>query len=147
MVDTSSFITASSTNTLTNKTIDADDNTISDLTTSNFKSGTIVTSVGSTGADTSIPTEKAVRSAITSATSGMVTKIAVNNTSLTATGGQCTWTITNSLGTADVSISVYEVSSGEEVGTENTASSSTITIKINSASNIAADTYRAVIIG
>jgi len=72
-IDTSSFITASSTDTLTNKTIDADDNTISDLATGNFKSGVIVTSVGSTGADTSIPTEKAVRSAITSATSGMVT--------------------------------------------------------------------------
>lgn len=33
--------------TLTNKTIDADDNTISDLTTSNFKSGEIVTSASS----------------------------------------------------------------------------------------------------
>lgn len=34
-----------STQTLTNKTIDADDNTISDLTTSNFKSGEIISSV------------------------------------------------------------------------------------------------------
>ena len=54
------------TQTLTNKTIDADDNTISDLTTSNFKSGTIVTTVGpasGTGAatDTELATSKAVR--------------------------------------------------------------------------------------
>lgn len=71
--ESSDIVRLNATQTLTNKTIDADDNTISDLATGNFKSGVIVTSVGSTGADTSLPTEKAVRSAITTATSGMVT--------------------------------------------------------------------------
>ncbi len=49
--------------TLTNKTIDADDNTISDLTTTNFKSGTVATTVAaaSSAADTKLPSEKAVR--------------------------------------------------------------------------------------
>lgn len=145
--EASDIVRLSATQTLTNKTIDADDNTIQDLGTSNFKSGVIVTSVGSTGADTSIPTEKAVRSAITTATSGVTKKLTANNTSLTASSGQCTWTISNTLATADVSISVYEVSSGTEVYTENTVSSSTITIKINSSSNISANTYKAVIIG
>lgn len=74
-------------------------------------------------------------------------KIAANNGALTASSGQCTWTISNSIGTADVSVNVYEISTGAEVYTENTVGSSTITIKINSASNISADTYRAVIIG
>lgn len=69
----SNALTADGTATLTNKTIDADNNTIQDLTTSNFKTGTVVTSVGATGSDSALPSEKAVRSAITTATSGMVT--------------------------------------------------------------------------
>lgn len=55
--------------TLTNKTIDADDNTISDLTTTNFKSGTVVTSIGdaegaNAATNTELPTALAVRNAI-----------------------------------------------------------------------------------
>ena len=79
--------------------------------------------------------------------SGMTKKFAVQNSALTATGGVCTWSITNSLGTRDVGVHVYEVSSGDEVTTSVTATSGTITVKINSASNIAANTYRAVVIG
>ncbi len=71
--EASDIVRLNATQTLTNKTIDADDNTIQDLATGNFKSGVIVTSVGATGADTSLPTEKAVRSAITTATTNMVT--------------------------------------------------------------------------
>ena len=80
-------------------------------------------------------------------TSGMAKKFAVQNSSLTASGGVCTWSITNSLGTADVGVHVYEVSTGDEVMCAVNVAAGTITIKINSASNIAADTYRAVIIG
>ena len=79
--------------------------------------------------------------------SGMTKKIAENNTSLTASSGVCTWTITNSLGTADVEVVIKEVSTNNEVVAGVTATASTITIKINSANNIAADTYRAIIIG
>ncbi len=69
----SNALTADGTATLTNKAIDADDNTITDLGTNNFKTGVIVTEVGATGADTALPTEQAVREAITTATTGMVT--------------------------------------------------------------------------
>ena len=143
--EASDIVRLSATQTLTNKTIDADDNTISDLTTSNLKSGVLQTTVRATSSasDTAIPSEKAVATAI----SGVTKKIASNNGALTASGGQCTWTISNSLSTADVGIHVYEVSSGDEVETEKNATASTITIKINSSSNISADTYRAVIIG
>ena len=205
----SDIVRLNATQTITNKTIDADDNTISDLATGNFKSGVIVTSVGSTGADTSLPTEKAVRSAITTATTNMVTtngtqtltnktidaddntiqdlavsnfksgvvrtssdgvrladsatdtclitekaaastftrKLTVSNPALTVSSGVCTWSISNTIGTADVIVSVKEASTGNEVGVDVTYGASTITIKMNSASNISAGIYKAVVIG
>ena len=207
--EASDIVRLNATQTLTNKTIDADDNTISDLATGNFKSGVIVTSVGATGADTSLPTEKAVRSAITTATSGMVTltgtqtltnktidgddntiqdlstgvfksgvlqttvrasssasdsslatekaiataiealphKFTANNGALTPSSGVCTWSISNTIGSADVICSIREVSTGNEVLCDITYTAATITVKINSASNIAASTYKAVVIG
>lgn len=207
--EASDIVRLNATQTLTNKTIDADDNTISDLATGNFKSGVIVTSVGATGADTSLPTEKAVRSAITTATTNMVTtngtqtltnktidaddntiqdlavanfktgvvqtavrayssasdsclatekaiatavegaahKIAVANPSLTASSGVCTWSISNTLASADVICSIREASTGNEVMCDITYGASTITVKINSTSNIAASTYKAVVVG
>lgn len=207
--ESSDIVRLNATQTLTNKTIDADDNTISDLATGNFKSGVIVTSVGATGADTSLPTEKAVRSAITTATSGMVTltgtqtltnktidgddntiqdlstgvfksgvlqttvrasssasdsslatekaiataiealphKFTANNGALTPSSGVCTWSISNTIGSADVICSIREVSTGNEVLCDITYTAATITVKINSASNIAASTYKAVVIG
>lgn len=128
------------TQTLTNKTIDADDNTISDLTTSNFKSGVIVTTIGSTGSDSAIPTEQAVREAISAG------KVVATNPALTATSGICTWTIT-AANSPDVMCAIRETSGGAEVLCDVTYGSGTITVKINSASNIAADTYTAVVLG
>ena len=78
---------------------------------------------------------------------GMTKKFAQNNTALTAVSGVCTWTITNTLGTADVQVIIKEVSSNAEVVAGVVANASTITITINSSSNISADTYRAIIIG
>lgn len=79
--------------------------------------------------------------------SGMAKKITATNTALTASSGVCTWSISNTLGTADVVVNIYEVSSGDMVIAAVTAGSSTITVKINSSSNIAAGVYKAVIIG
>jgi len=141
----SDIVRLNATQTLTNKTIDADDNTISDLTVSNLKSGVLQTTVRGTSSasDTSIPSEKAVATAI----SGMAKKITANNTALTASSGVCTWSITNSLATADVTVQIFEISTGAQVMTEVITGASTITVKINSSSNIAANTYKAVIIG
>ena len=84
----SNALTANGTATLTNKTIDADDNTISDLKTTNFASGVVVTEVGETGSDTALPTEQAVREAITTATDGMVTEKGTQTlTNKTISGG------------------------------------------------------------
>jgi hypothetical protein len=80
---------------------------------------------------------------------GFPKKYAVGNTSLTSTSGVCTWTVTHNLGTKDVTVQVYEVAADYaqvEVDVQHT-STSAITIKINSASTISADTYRVVVIG
>jgi uncharacterized cupin superfamily protein/uncharacterized protein YijF (DUF1287 family) len=80
---------------------------------------------------------------------GFPKKYAEANGSLTSSGGVCTWTVTHSLATKDVTVQVYEVAadySQVEVDVQHT-STSAITIKINSASTITADTYRVVVIG
>lgn len=136
----SDIVRLNATQTLTNKTIDADDNTISDLTTSNFKSGVIVTTVGSTGSDSSIPTEQAVREAISDK------KVVATNPALTASGGICTWTIT-AANSPDVSCTIRETTGGAEVLCDVTYGSGSVTVKINSASDISAGTYTAVVLG
>ena len=64
--ESADIVRINATQTLTNKTIDADDNTISDLTTSNLKSGVLQTTVraSSSASDSSIPSEKAVATAV-----------------------------------------------------------------------------------
>lgn len=69
------------------------------------------------------------------------------NTALTVAGGVCTWTITNSVGSKDVIVAIYQESTGERVNTYYEVTASVITVKINSTANISADTYRAVVIG
>lgn len=143
--EASDIVRLNATQTLTNKTIDADDNTITDLTTSNLKSGVLQTSVRdtSTATDTAIPSEKAVATALATKTN----KLVAQNGALTVSGGLCTWTISNTLGTADVSVTLYEVSSNEVVYPDWVVTSSTITVKINAVADIAANTYKAVITG
>ena len=139
------FITASSTDTLTNKAIDADDNTISDLGTSNFKSGVIQTTVRATSSasDSAIATEKAVATGL----AAKVEKFTAQNTALTATSGVCTWTITNTIGSADVQVALYDVATGAQIGAVVEVGTSNIVVKFNSTANIAADTFKAVVIG
>lgn len=77
--------------------------------------------------------------------SGMAKKSTATNPALTASGGVCTWSL-SSIPT-DASISVYEVSSGAEVFCEIIHGTNSATIKMNSSSNIAAGTYKAIVIG
>lgn len=78
-------------------------------------------------------------------TSGMAKKYTATNPALTASGGVCTWSLTSI--PTDSIISVYEVSTGEEVFVEIIHGSNAATIKMNSSSNISAGTYKAIIIG
>ena len=143
----SDIVRLNASQTITNKTIDADDNTISDLTVSNFKSGVIRTSTDgiratSSASDTAMVTEKAVSSALANRI------YSAQNTALTVSGGICTWTITHNLNNSNVNVNVYEVSTGDKVMYDTTiTSANVVTVKILSASNIAADTYKVVILG
>lgn len=140
--ESADIVRLDTTQTLTNKTIDADYNTISGLTVSNFKGGTVVTSVEASGTatDSELPTAAAVRSMFDGR------KATFTNGDLTATGGRVTWMISTSLA-PDCQVIVRETATGEEVFTDVTYGSGSITIKMNSASNIAADTYTAVVLG
>ena len=138
----SDIVRLNATQTLTNKTIDADDNTISDLTVSNLKSGVLQTTVRavSSASDSAIPSEKAVASALAGRT------YSVQNGALTQSGGICSFVVTHNLGSTDVLTSLYEVASGEKVMYDcEITSANSVTYKILSASNIAADTYKAVV--
>lgn len=203
------IVRLNSTQTLTNKTIDADDNTIKDLTTSNFKSGEVVSTVtansgklitsggvaskladyqttltfstgltntsgtvtvdhpfialaqnsmvygGSGGtlqelsagtdgyvltSDDGVPTWKAPVSE--------VVKRSYTNPALTPSSGICTWNVSHNLNSKDFSAYVYEVSTGEKVLMDITATGTTsVAVQFNSASNVAAGTYCLVLVG
>lgn len=72
---------------------------------------------------------------------------AVTNPALTVSGGVCTWSITNTIGTKNVQVSYYRESDGVEVKTYTKITASTITASFNSTANITAGTYRAVVVG
>lgn len=74
-------------------------------------------------------------------------KLTATNPALTATGGVCTWTISNTLATADVCVTIKEVSTNDEVEASVSSTSSNVVIKMNSTSNISAGVYKATIIG
>ena len=97
---------------------------------------------------TQIATTEFVKTAVDNAQSGIVKIETYNNASMTPTDGVCTWTVTHTLGTDDVICEVYEVSTGDKVIMDIEATSSTVlTIKMNAAAAVAANTYKAVIIG
>ena len=78
--------------------------------------------------------------------SGMAKKSTYSNGALTASGGICTWTISDSK-SPDCICTIREKTGGAEVLCDVTYGSGSITVKINSSSNISANTYTAVVIG
>lgn len=139
------MVTEDGAQTLTNKTIDADSNSLSNIETDNFKSGVMQTVVRATtsASDTAIASELAVAKAV----AALPHKLTATNGALTASAGVCTWTISNTLGSADVDVFVYRASDNKQVLTETVVGAESIVIKFNSADDIAADSFKAVIIG
>lgn len=75
-----------------------------------------------------------------------VHKISAQNTELVPASGVATWTIAHTMGT-DVEVVVKEVATNEVVYTDVVLNSNEVVIKINSEETIAADTYKAIIMG
>ena len=131
--------------TLTNKTINADNNTISNLVLDNFKTGVVQTVVRATtsAVDTAVATELAIAKGLAVKTE----KFSAQNTALTASGGVCTWTLSNSIGSADVLVQVFRVADNTQVMAEVAVTAANVVIKMNSTTDIEANTYRAVVVG
>lgn len=83
---------------------------------------------------------------LATAMAGTVFKETATNPALTQSGGVCTWTISTTKAPGCV-VAVYETSGGAEVLCDVTHGSGSLTIKINSTSNISAGFYTAVVIG
>lgn len=99
-------------------------------------------------------TSGAVYTAIQTVTGGATSKKVITNPALTAAGGTFTWSIAagNALGTGEITVNVYEVSSGAIVIPEIVVNQSTgaVTITINDTNglnSLSAGTYKAVLIG
>jgi len=76
--------TADATQTLTNKTINADNNTLSNVEVDNLKAGVLDTDLSSTaGTDTTLPSAKAVKSYVDTQVSGEDTLDEMNDTNIT----------------------------------------------------------------
>jgi len=141
------FITASSTDTLTNKTIDANGtgNSITNLEVADFASGVVQTTVRgvSSASDSALASEKAIATALADKTN----KLTAQNAAITPVSGVATWEVDNTLGTADVVVTVKEVSTNDVVIMDVVTTASKITMKFNAAATVAADTYRVIVVG
>lgn len=104
--------------TLTNKTIDADDNTISDLTVSNLKAGVLDTDLSSvSGSDDTIPSAKATKAALD------LKQAIVTIDNAAGTSGE-------TVGSADERIRVYTNTTAQTIKLDNTFTQGVDTVTI-----------------
>jgi hypothetical protein len=101
--------------------------------------GTVAIANGGTGATTAAGAKTNL---------GFTTKYAVNNTTLTPSSGIVTFTVTHNLATTDVVVSLKDLGTNEMVEADVvTTNGNVVTISFNAATTVAADSYRAVVIG
>lgn len=101
--------------------------------------GTLPISQGGTGATTAA----GARSNI-----GATTKYAASNAEITPSSGSATWTVTHNLNTSDTVVSIRDLSDDSEVMVDVVhTDANTVTLTWTSASTVAANSYRVVVIG
>jgi len=139
-ITNSNIVQLTETQTLTNKSIDADNNTLSNIEVDNFKASAIVTeseAIGSNDNDTTIPTSAAVKDYVDNATSssgntgGRQAFSLANAGSVAATNSGKTFTITHGMGASlNYGVEVIRAAngSGETVYTDVTRTTTTIVI-------------------
>ena len=98
--DLTSYLTASSSTTLTNKTIDADNNTVSNIEVDNLKSGVLDTDISSVaGTDTTLASAKAIKTYVDAQVAGKdnTDEITEGSSNLYFTDARADARITNAL--------------------------------------------------
>jgi hypothetical protein len=81
-------------------------------------------------------------------TAAPTTKYAVNNTLLEPTSSVVTWVVNHGIGSRDVTVQVYELSTYTQVEVDVArTNTSAVTLSFVASANVAADTYRAVVVG
>ena len=79
---------------------------------------------------------------------GFMTRFAANNTLLVPSSGVVTWAVTHSLGTKDITVAIYDLATDAEVEVDIVrTSTSVVTLSWVASANVAADSYRVVVIG
>jgi hypothetical protein len=79
---------------------------------------------------------------------GFMTRFAASNELLVPSSGIVSWTVTHSLGTKDVTVAVYDLATDAEVEVDVVRTSTTVvTLSWVASANVAADSYRVVVIG
>ena len=146
--ESSDIVRLAAAQTLTNKTIDAASNTISNLKKVNVSADAIAETIAAADAASAdkFTTEKAVRDALDTVVSGSVHKVTFESTELTPVEGVATWSIEHNLG-ADAEVQVREVASGELVLVGIKATATGCDITVNADATVAAGTYKAVVMG
>jgi hypothetical protein len=79
---------------------------------------------------------------------GFMTRVAANNTLLVPSSGIVTWAVTHSLGTKDITVQIYDLANDTDVEVDVVrTSTSVVTLSWVASANVAADSYRVVIVG
>jgi type VI protein secretion system component Hcp len=112
--------------------------TVGTITTGTWNGTEIAVADGGTGATTAAGAR---------ANLGAVTKYAINNPALTASGGQVSWVVTHNLGTEDVIVQLKDISSKELVEVDvDITSTNTVTLTWV-AGDVVDDAFRVVVVG
>lgn len=79
---------------------------------------------------------------------GFMTRVAANNTLLVPSSGVVTWAVTHNLGTKDITVQIYDLANDTDVEVDVVrTSTSVVTLSWVASANVAADSYRVVIVG